>query len=99
MKLSSLEFDHEGTIPKKFTCDGEDISPALIIEDIPEETKKLALIVDDPDASMGTWVHWIVFNIPKTEVIEEGEVPGIQGINDFGKQTVKFINKQKQRAV
>ena len=85
MKLSSLEFDHEGYIPKKFTCDGEDISPSLMIEDIPEGTKRLALIVDDPDAPMGTWVHWVVFNIHVNDVIEEGEVPGIQGINDFRK--------------
>ena len=85
MKLSSLEFEHEEYIPKKFTCDGEDVSPALMIEDIPEETKRLALIVDDPDAPMGTWVHWVVFNISKKDVIEEGEVPGTQGINDFGK--------------
>jgi hypothetical protein len=85
MILSSLEFDHQGYIPKKFTCDGEDVSPALMIEDIPENTKRLALIVDDPDAPAGTWVHWVVFNIPKTDVIEEGEVPGKQGINDFGK--------------
>jgi hypothetical protein len=56
-----------------------------MIEDIPENTKRLALIVDDPDAPAGTWVHWVVFNIPKTDVIEEGEVPGKQGINDFGK--------------
>lgn len=85
MKLSSFDFEHEGYIPEKFTCDGEDISPSLIIEDIPEETKRLALIVDDPDAPSGTWIHWIVFNIHVTEVIEEGEVPGTQGLNDFRK--------------
>lgn len=85
MKLSSFDFEHEGLIPEKFTCDGEDISPSLIIEDIPEGTKRLALIVDDPDAPAGTWVHWIVFNIHVTEIIEESEVPGTQGLNDFRK--------------
>ena len=72
MKLSSPDFEHEEYIPEKFTCDGEDISPSLIIEDIPQETKRLALIVEDPDAPAGTWIHWIVFNIHVTDVIEEG---------------------------
>jgi len=85
MKLESLEFENNGFIPKKFTCDGEDINPGLIIEDVPEETKRLALIVDDPDAPMGTWVHWVVFNIHVTDVIEENTVPGTQGTNDFRK--------------
>ncbi len=85
MKLSSLDFEHEGYIPEKFTCDGEDISPSLIIEDVPEGTKRLALIVEDPDAPAGIWIHWVVFNIHVTDVIEEGEVPGTQGINDFRK--------------
>jgi Raf kinase inhibitor-like YbhB/YbcL family protein len=85
MKLCSLDFEHEGYIPEKFTCDGEDISPSLIIEDIPEGTKRLALIVEDPDAPAGIWIHWVVFNIHVTDVIEEDEIPGIQGINDFRK--------------
>ena len=85
MKLESPEFENNGFIPKKFTCDGEDINPGLIIEDIPEGTKRLALIVEDPDAPMGTWVHWIVFNIHVTDIIEENSVPGTQGTNDFRK--------------
>ena len=85
MKLSSLDFEHEEYIPEKFTCDGEDISPSLIIEDVPEGTKRLALIVEDPDAPAGIWIHWVVFNIHVTDVIEEDEIPGIQGINDFRK--------------
>jgi len=85
MKLASFDFEHEGYIPEKFTCDGEDVSPALMIEDIPENTKRLALIVEDPDAPAGTWIHWLVFNIHVKDVIEEGEIPGIQGINDFRK--------------
>ena len=85
MKLESPEFENNGFIPKKFTCDGEDVNPGLIIEDIPEGTKRLALIVEDPDAPMGTWVHWIVFNIHVTDIIEENSVPGTQGTNDFRK--------------
>ncbi len=85
MKLESLEFENNEFIPKKFTCEGEDISPGLIIEDIPEGTKRLALIMDDPDAPMETWVHWVVFNIHITDVIEENTVPGTQGTNDFRK--------------
>ncbi|MBC8499195.1 MAG: YbhB/YbcL family Raf kinase inhibitor-like protein [Candidatus Atribacteria bacterium] len=85
MKLESLEFENNGFIPGKFTCDGIDINPGLIIEDIPEDTKRLALIMEDPDAPMGTWVHWVVFNIHVTDVIEENTVPGTQGTNDFRK--------------
>ncbi|MCX5714885.1 MAG: YbhB/YbcL family Raf kinase inhibitor-like protein [Candidatus Omnitrophica bacterium] len=83
MKLSSPEFANNGDIPKKFTCEGKDINPTLVIEDMPENTKSLALIVDDPDAPVKTWVHWVVFDIQPTSKIEENSVPGIQGINDF----------------
>lgn len=86
MKLSSPEFENNGFIPMKFTCQGEDISPALVIEDIPEGAKSLALIVDDPDAPMGTWVHWVVFDIPPVGDIEENSVPGKQGRNNFGRK-------------
>jgi Raf kinase inhibitor-like YbhB/YbcL family protein len=84
MKLTSPEFENNGFIPRKFTCQGEDINPELIIEDIPQGAKSLALIVDDPDAPMGTWVHWIVYNIPVIGLIKEDSIPGIQGRNDFG---------------
>jgi Raf kinase inhibitor-like YbhB/YbcL family protein len=73
-------------IPKKFTCDGQNVNPSFRIEGIPEGALSLALIVDDPDAPMGTWVHWVVYNIPKVSGIEENSVPGIQGNNDFGKK-------------
>ena len=85
MKILSPEFEHNGFIPQKFTCQGEDINPALIIEDIPKEAKSLALIVDDPDASTGTWVHWVVFDIGLIKRIEENSVPGKQGQNDSGR--------------
>ena len=83
MKITSPEFEHNGFIPKKFTCQGEDINPALNIEGIPEETKSLALINDDPDAPGGMWVHWVVFDIPLIVKIDEDSIPGKQGINDF----------------
>jgi len=83
MKLTSPVFENNGLIPSKYTCQGEDINPALSIEDIPGGTKSLALIVDDPDAPMGTWVHWVVYDIAPVSRIDEDSIPGKQGINDF----------------
>ena len=83
MKLTSPAFENNKTIPAKFTCEGKDISPALTIEGIPAGTKSLALIVDDPDAPVGTWVHWVVFDIPVMASIEEDSIPGKQGMNNF----------------
>ena len=60
MKITSTAFDHNAMIPRKYTCQGEDISPPLAISGIPEGTVALALINDDPDAPGGTWDHWIV---------------------------------------
>jgi len=88
LKLSSFAFQDNGDIPQKYTCDGIDVNPPLKIDNVPSETKSLALIVDDPDAPMGTWVHWIVWNIdPKTTEIKEDTVPqgALQGVNDFRK--------------
>lgn len=86
MKITSPEFQHNGMIPKKFTCQGLDINPSLQLEDIPQGTKSLALIVDDPDAPMGIWVHWVVFDIPVVSRIDEDSIPGRQGSNDFRRQ-------------
>lgn len=83
MKIHSSAFEINGKIPKKYTCDGENINPSLEIMDIPEKTKSLALIVDDPDAPSGTFTHWILWNISLTNKIEENSEPGIQGTNDF----------------
>ncbi|WP_457595353.1 YbhB/YbcL family Raf kinase inhibitor-like protein [Hydrogenimonas sp.] len=93
MKLSSPAFEDGGAIPAIYTCDGEDISPPLVFGEIPEEAASLALIVDDPDAPAGTFVHWVVYNIPATfGGLPEGIPPepylsdGIrQGVNSFGK--------------
>lgn len=87
MKLSSPEFENGQFIPKKFTCQGQDVNPALTIDDIPENVKSLALIVDDPDAPMRTWLHWIVYNIPVISRIEENSVPGDELVNDFARKS------------
>lgn len=83
LSINSPAFENNGYIPLKYTCDGEDVNPPLNIEGLPKETRSLALIVDDPDAPMGTWDHWIVWNIEPTGKVEENIVPGIEGINDF----------------
>lgn len=83
LKVTSSAFRDKEFIPAKYTCDGENISPPIHIENIPEEAKCLALIADDPDAPVGTWVHWVVWNIPVTHNLKENEVHGRQGINDF----------------
>ena len=64
MKINSSAFTEGSNIPSKYTCDGQDISPPLEWKDAPEGTKSFALISDDPDAPVGTWVHWVAFNIP-----------------------------------
>ena len=63
-KLTSPEFGEGQPIPRKFTCDGLDISPSLSWEDVPAGAKSLALILNDPDAPAGDWVHWVVYNLP-----------------------------------
>ena len=87
LKITSPVFKNSGRIPRKYTCDSDDVNPPLQIEDIPTGTQSLVLIVDDPDAPMGTWDHWVVWNIPPTEKIEENNVPGIQGMNSWGKNS------------
>ena len=93
IKVSSEAFEEGGMIPAKYTCDEDDISPPLAWDSIPEGTKTLALICDDPDAPMGTWVHWVLFNLPVdiSELPEnvpperELESGAKQGTNDFGR--------------
>jgi Raf kinase inhibitor-like YbhB/YbcL family protein len=97
MQLTSSSFENQKDIAKKFTCDGEDISPALEWSDVPKETKSFALIVDDPDAPdpanpKMTWVHWILYNIPATvsslaEGVKDKDLPKgtLQGLNDWKK--------------
>src|SRR5688572_24026178 len=85
LRISSPAFRPDGNIPSRYTCEGEDINPPLDIKQIPAEAKSMVLIIEDPDAPMGTWLHWLVWNIPIVHHINENEVPGDQGLNDFGK--------------
>jgi hypothetical protein len=72
MKITSSAFTQGDMIPKKHSCDGEDISPPLQFDEVPENSKSLVLICDDPDAPMGTWVHWVIYNIAAdTEALPE----------------------------
>lgn len=89
--ITSPAFQNNGMIPAKYTCDAKNISPELVWKAVPKGTKSLALITDDPDAPMGTWVHWVVFNIPADTTKLEEKIPAgdklkngaLQGRNDF----------------
>ena len=86
MNITSPAFGSKAMIPAEYTCQGEDINPPLEISGVPKDSKSLALIMDDPDAPMGTWVHWVVYNIPSsTTAIAEKTIPGQQAVNSFGK--------------
>ncbi|MCJ7778555.1 MAG: YbhB/YbcL family Raf kinase inhibitor-like protein, partial [Sedimentisphaerales bacterium] len=93
IKVTSSAFAEGGLIPAKYTCDGSDISPPLQWEAVPEGTKSIALISDDPDAPMGTWVHWVLFNLPAESKGLEENIPqdktlpngARQGLTDFGR--------------
>lgn len=86
LRLSSPAFQDNQLIPVIYTCKGKDINPPLELNGIPDGTQTLALIVDDPDAPMGTWVHWVVFNIAPQKTIDENSIPGDQAFNDFGRK-------------
>jgi Raf kinase inhibitor-like YbhB/YbcL family protein len=86
LHITSPAFQNNGSIPRQYTCDGKDINPPLEIENCPTEAKSIAFICDDPDASVGTWVHWVLWNIdPNTKEISENAVPqgAVEGMNDF----------------
>lgn len=85
IKVFSSAFEANRTIPRKYTCDGENLNPPLELEGIPEEAESLVLIIDDPDAPMKVFTHWIVWNIEPVAKIEEDSIPGVEGINDFRK--------------
>ena len=93
IKVSSAAFAEGEMIPKKYTADGPDMSPALAFDGIPEGAESMALICDDPDAPAGTWVHWVLFNLPPdTRSLPEAIAPqkerddgSRQGANGFGK--------------
>ena len=91
--ISSEAFDEGGTIPVEYTCDGNDMSPPLVFSGIPDDVKSIAVIMDDPDAPGGIWVHWVIYNIPSdTRELAKGmPIAGTlpdgsrQGTSDFGK--------------
>lgn len=93
LTLTSNAFQHEGAIPSTYSCDGEDISPQLSWQGVPEGTKSFTLVCDDPDAPMGTFVHWVLFNIPaearelpENFSLASSPLQNVKGgINDFKK--------------
>jgi Raf kinase inhibitor-like YbhB/YbcL family protein len=87
LTVKSPAFENNKLIPPKYTCDGDNVNPPLTIEGVPNETKSLVLIVDDPDCPTGTWDHWIVWDIPPTSKIEENTIPGTEGINTARKHS------------
>jgi Raf kinase inhibitor-like YbhB/YbcL family protein len=93
IKISSPAFQEEGTIPERYTCDGDGISPPLSWEAIPEGTQSLALIVDDPDAPGGTFVHWVLYDLPADlEGLPENLPPG-KGFPIGGTEGINSTNK------
>lgn len=86
MRLTSTAFEHEGTIPSRYTCEGADVSPPLAVEDVPPQAAALVLIMDDPDAPRGTWDHWIAYDIPTdARMPEDVGTLGIPGMNSWGR--------------
>lgn len=93
MELTSTAFMEGASIPKKYTCDGKNVSPPLLWRGAPDGTLSFALIADDPDAPAGTWVHWVIYQIPPEKNGLQEEISArrklengmIQGENDFGR--------------
>ena len=93
LQITSSAFSEGGMIPVQNTCDGKDISPDLAWTGVPGDTRTLALICDDPDAPVGTWLHWVLFNVPAEETGLPAEIPpeatlgngARHGTNDFGR--------------
>jgi Raf kinase inhibitor-like YbhB/YbcL family protein len=85
MRLLSPAFHHQGDIPERYTCSGLNVNPELYVEDIPAGTRDMALLVYDPDAVGGEWVHWIVYGMGVVSEIPEDSIPGTQGTNSFGR--------------
>jgi Raf kinase inhibitor-like YbhB/YbcL family protein len=84
LELSSPSFKNGDYIPTMYTCEGQGINPPLEIKGIPQGTRTLALIVDDPDAPSGTFDHWLIWNIAPAKTIRENSAPGTEGQNGKG---------------
>jgi Raf kinase inhibitor-like YbhB/YbcL family protein len=88
LQLTSSTFQEGGAIPNKYTCDGQNVSPQLDWTGIPDQAKSLVLIVDDPDAPNGTFVHWVLYGLPADLTgLQESAADGIQGVNGFHKSS------------
>lgn len=85
--ITTTAFTDGDKIPRLYTCDDQNVSPPLAWTGVPTSTVSLALIMDDPDAPGGTWVHWVLFNLPGNQTsMEQGKNGGgIEGKNDFNK--------------
>jgi len=84
LKISSSAFNEGGLIPSEYTCDGENVNTPLDISGIPTDTKSLAINVEDPDAPIRPWLHWLAWDIHNTRHIKEGRIMEAEGSNDFG---------------
>lgn len=84
MKVTA-PFRNGEKIPEKFSCEGENVNPKLVLGDVPEKTKSLAVIMEDPDAPSGTFVHWVVFDIPPMKELPEHTRAGVDGIGTTGR--------------
>jgi Raf kinase inhibitor-like YbhB/YbcL family protein len=94
IEVTSSAFDDGGFIPARYTCDAEDVSPPLEWTGVPEEAKSLALVCDDPDAPMGTWVHWVIYDLASTlSGLAEGVPPGSEVTSDGAKQGVNDFRR------
>jgi Raf kinase inhibitor-like YbhB/YbcL family protein len=86
MKLASPAFTEGARIPGKYSCEGENISPPLVLSGVPKNAKSIALVMEDPDAPMGTFVHWVAWDIPASMgTIPEGARPGVGGAGTMGR--------------
>ncbi|HEQ72597.1 MAG TPA: YbhB/YbcL family Raf kinase inhibitor-like protein [Spirochaetia bacterium] len=85
MNVTSNAYREGGMIPSKYTCDGQNVNPPLMINNIPPGAKSLALVMEDPDAFSGSFIHWVMYDIPVAPEIKENSAPGAQGKTSFGK--------------
>lgn len=92
MKVTSTAFSEGGMIPKLYTCDGKDVSPPLAWGGVPPETRSIALIADDPDAPRGTWVHWVIYNMPAETTSLPEAIPHDAEIKSGGTQGTTSFN-------
>lgn len=93
IKVESTAFKEGEVIPRKYTCDGADISPPLSWSGIPEGAKSIALISDDPDAPVGTWVHWVIYNLPPNTAGLPEKVPSERTLSNGAKQGISDFRR------